>query len=121
MIDIKVVVEPGKRGANCHGASHKLTTKSKVIKMTDFTVVESLFSRFLQAVQGVFSPSEIAEVSDFVNVGEYGLALDTAVDIFVEEQKVATGNVIVLAEELAITMGVSAAEYSDRLRGMGKG
>lgn len=87
--------------------------------MNDYEIVESLLTRLLGALRGVFSNSEIAEVSDFFDVGEYGLALDTAVDIFVEEGKVATDDVIVLVEELATAMELSAVEYSDRLRGTG--
>lgn len=83
--------------------------------MSNFTTVESLFSRLLSALNGVFSVSEIAEVSEFMDVGEYGLALDTAVDIFVEEGKVASYDVIVLVQSLATTMGLPAAEYSERL------
>lgn len=87
--------------------------------MSDFAIVESLFSRLLPALSGVFSVSEIAEVSEFVNVGEYGLALDTAVDIFVEEGKVAEDDVIVLVQSLATAMELPAAEYSERLRTAG--
>lgn len=83
--------------------------------MSDFTIVESLFSQLLSALNGVFSVSEIAEVSEFVDVGEYGLALDTTVDIFVEEGKVASDDVIVLVQSLAAAMELPAAEYSERL------
>ena len=89
--------------------------------MSDFAIIESLFSRLLPALRDVFSESEIAEVSEFVDVGEYGLALDTAVDVFIEEGKVATDDVIALVEELAAAMELSAADYSDRLRAVRKG
>lgn len=92
-----------------------------MIKMSDFATIESLFSQLLPALRDVFSASEIAEVSEFVEVGEYGVAFDTAVDIFVEEGKVATDNVITLAEELAAAMELTAADYLDRLRASGKG
>lgn len=88
--------------------------------MSDFAIVESLFSRLLSALNGVFSVSEIAEVSEFVDVGEYGLALDTAVDIFVEERKVPEEHVIVLVQSLAIALALPTAEYSDRLRAAGR-
>jgi len=88
--------------------------------MSDFTIVESLFSRLLSALSDVFSASEIAEVSEFVDVGEYGLALDTAVDIFVEEGKVPEDHVIVLVQSLAIAMELPTAEYSERLRAAGR-
>lgn len=87
--------------------------------MSDFVIVESLFSRLLPALNGVFSVSEIAEVAEFVDVGEYRLALDTAVDIFVEEEKLAEDEVIVLVQSLATAMELSAAEYSERLRAAG--
>ena len=88
--------------------------------MSDFSIVESLFSQLLPALNGVFSVSEIAEVSEFVDVGEYGLALDTAVDIFVEEGKVAGDEVIALVRLLATAMKLSTAEYSERLRAAGR-
>jgi hypothetical protein len=84
--------------------------------MPDFAIIEALFNKLFLALRDVFSASEIAEIADFVDVGEYGLALDTAVDIFVEEGKVATDDVIVLAEALAVAMKLPAAEYSARLR-----
>lgn len=87
--------------------------------MSNFAIVESLFGRLLLALNGVFSVSEIAEASEFVDVGEYGLALDTAVDIFVEEKKVAEDDVIVLVQSLAVAMELSAVEYSERLRAAG--
>lgn len=90
-----------------------------MIKISDFAIVESLFGRLLSALNGVFSVSEIAEVSEFVDVGEYGPALDTAVDIFVEEGKVAEDELIVLVQSLATAMELPAAEYSERLRAAG--
>ncbi|MEN5182082.1 MafI family immunity protein [Comamonas testosteroni] len=83
--------------------------------MSDSSIIESLFSRLLPALSDVFSPSEIAEVSVFVDVGEYGLALDTVVGIFVEEGKVAEEDVIFLVQSLATAMDLSSAEYSARL------
>jgi hypothetical protein len=49
-------------------------------------------------------------------VGEYGLALDTIVDIFTEESKVATQDVIASLEALAVAMALSPSQYSKRLR-----
>lgn len=88
--------------------------------MSDFAIVESLFNQLLPALNGVFSVPEIAEVSEFVDVGEYGLALDTVVDIFIEEGKVAEDYVIVLVQSLAAAMELPAADYSERLRAAGR-
>lgn len=87
--------------------------------MTDSVIIESLFSQLLLALNGVFSVSEIAEVSEFVDQGEYGLALDTAVDVFAEELYVAQDDVIALVQLLATAMELPAAEYSERLRAAG--
>ena len=84
--------------------------------MSDYSMIESLFSRLLLKLNGVFSVSEIAEVSEFVDHGEYGLALDAVVGIFVEELKVAQDDVIALVQSLANAMALSDAEYSERLR-----
>lgn len=88
--------------------------------MSDFAMIESLFSRLLLALNGVFSVSEIAEVSEFLDQGEYGLALDTVVGIFVEEPKVAQDDVIVLVQSLANSMALSDTQYSERLRAAGR-
>ncbi|MFJ4142714.1 MafI family immunity protein [Pseudomonas sp. NPDC089734] len=79
------------------------------------TPVESLFRRLLPELDGVFSASEIAEVSSFVEVGEYGLALDTTIGIFIEEKKRAESNVIALVQSLATAMKLPDAEYSELL------
>lgn len=88
--------------------------------MSDFAMIESLFSRLLLALNGVFSVSEIAEVSHFVDHGEYGLALNTVIGIFVEELKVVQDDVIDLVQSLANAMELPDAEYSERLRAAGR-
>lgn len=87
-----------------------------MIEMRDFSTVESLFNQLFLALDGVFSASEIAEVAEFFGVGEYGLALDTTIDIFVEERKVAPDDVIALVDALAVALDLPAAGYSARLR-----
>ena len=84
--------------------------------MQDFSTVESLFNRIFVALHDVFSASEMAEVREFFDAGEYGLALDTVIDIFVEGRKTAKNDVIALTEALAVALELPAAEYSARLR-----
>ena len=88
--------------------------------MSEFAIIDSLFRRLLPVLHDVFSASEIVEVSEFVEVGEYGLALDAVIDIFVEEGKAPADDVIVLAELLATAMELPTAEYSERLRAAGR-
>ncbi len=62
-----------------------------------------------------FSASEIAEVREFIDAGEYGLALETTVDIFVEERKVAPQEIAVMIENLANAMQLTSVSYLNRL------
>lgn len=64
----------------------------------------------------MFSASEIAKVLDFIDVTEYGLVFDTPIDIFIEERKMITDDVLVLVGGVANAMEISAVEYVDRLR-----
>jgi hypothetical protein len=84
--------------------------------MRDFKTIKFLFNRLFLALDDVFSGSEIAEVREFFDVGEYGLALETVIDIFAEEKKVVPGDVIAPVDALVFAMELPAAEYSARLR-----
>lgn len=74
--------------------------------MTDFKKIESLFAKLLTATTSVLSESEVAEIQRFIDVGEYGLALETAIHIFVEERKLPSADVVELFKSLAIAMQV---------------
>jgi dihydroxyacetone kinase DhaKLM complex PTS-EIIA-like component DhaM len=56
--------------------------------MGELDKIEMLFKQLLTASGSVLSEAELDEIRHFVDVGEYGLALETAVDIFAEERKV---------------------------------
>lgn len=45
--------------------------------MADYQVIENLLARLLSPLVNVFSDSESNKVQEFIDVGEYGLALDT--------------------------------------------
>jgi hypothetical protein len=53
----------------------------------NYTEHDRLFTELLVSVESVFSEKEANEVRDFVDVREYELALQTLVDIVVEENK----------------------------------
>lgn len=84
--------------------------------MNDFNLIESLFARLLSSLVGIFSESEIKEVQDFLGAGEYGLALDTVVDIYTEENKKADPAVISLVGDLATMMKLDQERYANRLQ-----
>lgn len=84
--------------------------------MQNFAIVESLFSDFLIASKGDLSDSEREEVQSFLDVGEYGLALETAVDIYVEEKRIPLTVIVLLFERLAISMSMKPDLVLARLR-----
>lgn len=77
--------------------------------MTKFSLetIDPLFGELLLSVASVFSEKELYEVSDFVEATEYGLALQTFVDIIVDEQKLIPGRTLAVCEELARLMGLT--------------
>lgn len=83
--------------------------------MSNFDDIELLLSRLLSATASVLSEAERAEVQRFIDVGEYGLALETAVAIFVEEEKMATEEVARLVERLAEAMSLDPVPLMERL------
>ncbi len=83
--------------------------------MSSFNEIESLFSKLLVAGGSVLADQELAEIKSFIDVGEYGLALQTAVDIFVEEDKIAPDDVVSLIERIAAAMSIEPALMLQRL------
>ena len=74
--------------------------------MSNFDEIESLLSRLLMIAASVLSDAERAEVQRFIDVGEYGLALEAAAAIYAEEKKIATAEVADLIERLAAAMSM---------------
>jgi hypothetical protein len=52
-----------------------------------FASLEKGLNGILESLEGDLSPAEQKEVQDFVDAGEYGVALETLVAIFAEENK----------------------------------
>ena len=77
--------------------------------MSNFDEIESLLSRLLMIAASVLSDAERAEVQRFIDVGEYGLALEAAAAIYAEEKKIATAEVADLIERLAAAMSMDPA------------
>ncbi len=82
---------------------------------SNFDEVELLLSKLLEAAAPVLSESECAEVQSFIDVGEYGLALETAVDIFAEEKKIASAGVVTLISRLVDLMSLDSLQLLQRL------
>lgn len=69
----------------------------------------------MTANKSVLSESECTEIQEYVDVGEYGLALRTAVAIYAEENKVATSEARLLMRRLAEAMKIDPDQLLDRL------
>jgi len=83
--------------------------------MTDFKRVEHLFANFFASTQ-LLAPSEQREVQDFIDHGEYGLALDTLVAIVVEEGKAPTDVLCSTVTALSECMSRDPKPVLDRLQ-----
>jgi hypothetical protein len=83
--------------------------------MSGFDEIETGLSRLMAASDPAFTTSERAEIQHFIDVGEYGIALETAVGIFAEEHKVATAEIRRLIGKLAELMELDATDLLSRL------
>jgi hypothetical protein len=72
-----------------------------------YDAIEERLVQLLKEVTGSFTTDEAKEVSDFINVGEYGLALQTLIDIVLEEKKRISPCALQIIEELVMVMGIA--------------
>jgi hypothetical protein len=85
------------------------------VHMTDFAEIESLFSNLLIEANEILSTAECAEIQEYIDVGEYGLALRTTIAIYVEERKIATSAIRDLIKKLAKLMDINPEALINRL------
>jgi hypothetical protein len=81
----------------------------------DYSQHEELLAQLLSLLRNTFTESEETEVKDFINVGEYGLALDTLVDIVNEENKQISKSALSLIYKLAILMELDKNSFESKL------
>lgn len=66
--------------------------------------IENHLSSLLKALEQIFSSSEIAEVHEFIDYGEYGCALDTVMVLITEENKIINNYVLTKIINIYIIM-----------------
>jgi hypothetical protein len=71
---------------------------------SNFASLEAGFEELLAALGPVLTPGQAAEVSEFLNLGEYGLALETVIGILVEERLRPSARALAAIEDLAARM-----------------
>ena len=72
--------------------------------MCDYDLIENLFANLIRLSDGIFREEEVKEVNEFIDAGEYGLALQTYRDIAIEESKIITGEAFAVVHQLAEAM-----------------
>lgn len=78
--------------------------------------IEELLAQLLFLLTPVFVELEKKEVQDFIDAGEYGLALDTLVDIVKEEDKIISTQILNVVYELAAVMQLDKEAFKEKLR-----
>lgn len=84
-----------------------LATQGKKI-MYDYLQIENKLKKVLLWLEIVLSRAEKAEVDDFINVGEYGLAFETLCFILQEKKKPISTEVYELLQDLGRQMLIEA-------------
>lgn len=73
----------------------------------NYDAIERSFTDLLDSVSTGFSEEELREIREFPDATEYGLALQTFIDVVVEEQKRIPHHAVTLCEELARLMDLT--------------
>lgn len=77
--------------------------------------IERLFTQLLDNPACNLSAAEKSEVCRFIYVGEYGLALETAIAVFEDEAKSVAAETLTALRRLAETMSLDADALLDQL------
>jgi hypothetical protein len=81
-----------------------------------FDKTERFLGAILADLTGVLSSAERAEVVQFIDVGEYGVALETLAALLVDENKPITPRIFERIVALADSMALREAIRADALR-----
>jgi hypothetical protein len=81
-----------------------------------FLSIESVLLGLLRALPSEWTSAEREEVKHFIDVGEWGLALETIAGITMDENRTLPDCVLAEMELLAIRMGIASDEVMSELR-----
>jgi hypothetical protein len=79
--------------------------------------LETSFEKLLAALGPTLTPEQATEVRDFLDVGEYGLALETAIGVLVEEGLRPSAPAVTMIGDLAARMGIADGPLVRDFRG----
>ena len=77
-----------------------------------FTQIEALFASLLSDAELELKAKDREEVKEFLDHGEYGIALETIAAAYAEEKKIPTDRIGRLIEALATAMSMNPALLS---------
>lgn len=83
--------------------------------MDYFILVDSLFEKLIFELTNIFSDYEISLIKKYIHAGENSLALETIVDIIIEEKKTITPEIKTLIIKLGDIMQLDPDIYTNRL------
>ncbi|AOR61155.1 MafI family immunity protein [Pectobacterium parmentieri] len=83
---------------------------------SDYQEIELELSNLINSLGGVFSLNELIEIKDFIDYGEYGLALETAIDVVIEERKLISSESFNIMIKLSHLMTMDKDVISSRLK-----
>ena len=81
-----------------------------------FTAIEHRLTSVLEALSDELSVAERSEVEEFIEVGEYGVALETLSALLVEERKRISRATFAEIVDLAEAIGIRATTITDGLQ-----
>ncbi|WP_312529768.1 MafI family immunity protein [Comamonas sp.] len=84
----------------------KTTTYTCGDKLVAFEKVEDLLFQLIAELITIFSEAELNEIQKFIDVAEYGLALETVMAIYLEEKKFISSKALNLIECLGAAMSM---------------
>lgn len=80
--------------------------------MMDYTETERMFGELMQHTDPLYSTADKAEIMDWLDHREFGLALETLVDIVAESKHSVAPEIVQRIKVLAIHMGMTEFSVS---------
>ncbi|RCW63253.1 hypothetical protein DET61_11920 [Marinobacter nauticus] len=83
--------------------------------MNDYQKIENALGSLLAVLADSFTESEFNEVKEFIDAGEYGIALETLIDIIEDESKSISKEALLLAKKAGECMDMDSNTIEKRV------
>lgn len=85
------------------------------MKKFDYSKHKEFLSQLIDLLRPILSSNEINQLNEFLEVGEFGLALETSVYIIKERDLKIAKEIFTLCEDLAEIMGMETLLLKEKL------